>query len=107
MEWAIRNRAVTRAVGDYYEERLDDLVSAHSGVLKNREGRRHMAGLCFHDLGAARKFVRRLRDRGIDISVQAYKASCPPTALTKLPLIAGFEVVDFLVDRMATALDRT
>jgi hypothetical protein len=63
-----------------------------------------MAGLCFRDLAAAKSFVRLLRDRGIDISVQTYKASCPPTALTKLPLIAGYEVVDFLVDRMAAAL---
>jgi acetylornithine/succinyldiaminopimelate/putrescine aminotransferase len=104
MKWALKNRAITRAVGDYYVRRLNELVCAHGDVLRAAEGRRHMAGLCFRDLAAAKSFVRLLRDRGIDISVQTYKASCPPTALTKLPLIAGYEVVDFLVDRMAAAL---
>ena len=41
---------------------------------------------------------------GLDISVQTYKAGCPPSALTKLPLIAGYEVVDFILSRMGKAL---
>ena len=63
-----------------------------------------MAGLRFHDLATAHQFVQVLVESGIDISVQTYKADCPATALTKLPLIAGYEVVDFLVDSMAAAL---
>lgn len=105
MEWATKNRAVTRSVGDYYQSKLSKLVRAHSGLLTRTEGHRHMGGLCFRDLATARSFVRFLQGRGIDISVQTYKASCPPTALTKLPLIAGYEVVDFLVDCMAESLE--
>lgn len=104
MEWARKNRAITRAVGDYYRRRLDELAGAHPGLLVRVEGCRHMAGLCFHDLAAAKSFVQSLLGRGIDISVQTYKASCPPTALTKLPLVAGYEVVDFLVGCMDEAL---
>jgi len=37
--------------------------------------------------------------------VQTYKADCPPVALTKLPIIAGYEVVDLLAERMDAALE--
>jgi len=104
MEWAAKNRTVTRAVGDYYQVRLNELVRAHPRLLERAEGRRHMGGVCFRDLSAARSFVQSMLARGIDISVQTYKTGCPPTALTKLPLIAGYEVVDFVVDRMDEAL---
>jgi len=40
-----------------------------------------------------------------NISVQTYKASCPPVALTKLPVIAGAETAEFLVKRMAETLE--
>ena len=106
MEWAVKNRAVTRAVGDYYQRRLNGLVRAHAGLLRKVEGHRHLAGLCFRDVAVAESFARSLRGRGVDISVQTYKAGCPPTALTKLPLIAGYEVVDFLVDRMDASLSQ-
>lgn len=104
MEWAWQNREVTQKVGDYYQSRLNDLVARHGGILEKIEGCRHMAGLRFHDLATAHQFVQVLVESGIDISVQTYKADCPATALTKLPLIAGYEVVDFLVDSMAAAL---
>ena len=50
--------------------------------------------------------VKHLVDGGLDISVQTYKADCPPVALTKLPLIAGHEAVDMVISRMAEALDQ-
>lgn len=104
MAWATKNRAVTRAVGDYYQSKLTSLARRHGDLLSMVDGCRHMAGLCFRDLRTARSFVKLLSDRGVDISVQTYKASCPPTALTKLPLIAGYEVVDFLLGRMDETL---
>ena len=58
------------------------------------------------ELAKAKEFVKLLVAGGLDISVQSYKAACPPGALTKLPLIAGREVVDLVVSRMACALRR-
>jgi 4-aminobutyrate aminotransferase-like enzyme len=104
MRWAETNARVTGAVGEYYEERLRDLVRRYPQRLAEVQGRRHLASLYFHDLTPAQRFVRRLTEAGFDISVQSYKASCPPGALTKLPLIAGYEAVDFLVERMREAL---
>ena len=106
MRWAEANAEVTRAVGDYYEERLNGLAGEFPGLITAIEGKRHMAGIYFADLAPAKAFVQRLQRAGLDVSVQAYKESCPPSALTKLPLTAGFEVVDFVADRMGDALRR-
>jgi acetylornithine/succinyldiaminopimelate/putrescine aminotransferase len=104
IRWAEANADVTGAVGEFYEERLHDLAERHAPKIERIEGRRHLAGVCFQDLTVAKRFVERLNKAGFDISVQTYKEECPPTALTKLPLTAGYEAVDFLVDRMDAAL---
>jgi len=106
MRWAEANAEVTSKIGEYYEQRLNDLASAHSSLISAIEGRRHLAGIRFRDLAPAKAFVEQLHDAGLDISVQTYKLGGPPTALTKLPLIAGYEVVDLITERMEDALRR-
>ena len=106
MRWAEANADVARAVGEYYEERLNDLVAKHAQLLDTIEGLRHLAGLYFHDREKAKDFAAKLNEMGLDISVQAYKVSCPPCALTKLPITAGFEVVDAVMVTMRDALRR-
>jgi 4-aminobutyrate aminotransferase-like enzyme len=106
LRWAQANAPVTAAVGEYYQARLADLAEAHSGLIESIHGRRHMQGIYFVDLPPAKAFVQYMQEAGFDISVQTYKEGCPPSALTKLPLIAGYEVVDFLIDRMRQALAR-
>ena len=68
------------------------------------EGCRHMSSICFAELEPALAFVAALNVAGLDISVQTYKTQCPPSALTKLPLITGFEAADAVLDRMKAAL---
>ncbi len=104
MRWVEANADVIGAVGDYFEERLHDISSRHPSLLHSIEGKRHMAGLYFHDLDIGKLFVRHMTDLGMDISVQTYKKGCPPVALTKLPLIAGYEAVDTVIDRIERAL---
>jgi 4-aminobutyrate aminotransferase-like enzyme len=104
MRWAEDNAVVTEAVGDYYQERLRDLADRFPRIISGIDGSRHMGAVCFRDLEPAKTFVQRLNEAGFDISVQTYKSICPPTALTKLPLIAGFEVVDFVIEKMREAL---
>jgi hypothetical protein len=48
--------------------------------------------------------VAALTEGGIDISIQSYKAKCPPSCLTKLPLIATAKAVEFVAARMEAAL---
>ena len=106
MRWAAANAAVTGAVGEYYEERLRGLADRHRGCIHAIEGRRHLSGIAFHSLEEGKAFTGHLNQAGLDISVQTYKTDCPPCALTKLPLIAGYEVADFVIARMEAALAR-
>jgi len=91
-------------VGEYYEARLRELAARHPGIVEKMEGRRHLASLFFRQTEKVNRFVSLLTQGGIDISVQSYKAKCPPSCLTKLPLIASAKTVDFLADKMDAAL---
>lgn len=104
MRWAEANAEVTAGVGEYLESRLREMVEAHPRVLRSFEGRRHLAGLCFHDLETCAHCAKAVAARGFDISAQTYKPNCPPVALTKLPLIAGYEMVDALVGNLEEAV---
>ena len=52
------------------------------------------------------KAGKHLNDACIDISAHTYKANCPPSALTKLPLTATPKMVDFLIGKIDGALGR-
>jgi 4-aminobutyrate aminotransferase-like enzyme len=104
MRWAEANAAVTEAVGDYYQERLRDLAGEYTREISGIDGSRHMGAIRFRDIEPAKAFARRLNEAGLDISAQTYKSDCPPTTLTKLPIIAGYEVVDAVIAKMREAL---
>jgi len=104
MRWAEENSDVTSAVGEEYEDRLRGLADRYPQHVAAVQGRRHLDAVVFHELDKAKSFVKLLTSGGLDISVQTYKTSCLPSALTKLPLIADCEVVDMVVWRMEDAL---
>ena len=104
IRWALANAEQTQAVGAYYEQRLAGLVQRYPHLLAAVHGRGHLAGLHLPDLAVAKTFAKALVGRGLDISVQTYKSSCPPAALTKLPLTAGYEMVDWIAEQFQAAL---
>jgi acetylornithine/succinyldiaminopimelate/putrescine aminotransferase len=104
MRWAEANAEITSDVGTYYEDRLRDLSGRYPRVIRAIEGRRHLAGIHFHSSKSARAFGKSCTAAGLDISAPPPKPGCPPTVLTKLPLIAGYEVVDAVLDRMEQAI---
>jgi acetylornithine/succinyldiaminopimelate/putrescine aminotransferase len=106
IEFARANADYTRATGEYYEAELRALVKRRSDLLEKMEGKRHLASLFFRDSQKVTRFVQALNAAGIDISVQSYKAKCPPGCLTKLPLTATPKAVDFLVGKMDEALKK-
>ena len=106
MEFARANAAHTRRVGERYEEELRALASRYPARIARVEGLRHLSSVFFHSAEDTVRFVADLNERGIDISAQTYKANCPPSALTKLPLVSTDAVVDFLIRRMDEALRR-
>jgi acetylornithine/succinyldiaminopimelate/putrescine aminotransferase len=105
MRWALANADVVRRIGDYYEGKLRALAVDYPEYIAGISGQRHLLGIELHDLDTARAFTTYLNDAGFDISAQTYKADCPPVALTKLPLTACTEVVDFVVTRCKEALE--
>jgi 4-aminobutyrate aminotransferase-like enzyme len=104
MEFVRANHDYIGAIGDYYVEGLQALAQRHPGLIMRIEGYRHLSAVFFHDTEKAVEFARQLNRRGIDISAQTYKADCPPAALTKLPLISSYAMVDFLLRAMDEVL---
>ena len=104
MRWAAANGPAITAIGRRLEEAFADLARDFPGQIAGVEGRGHLLGLRFHDLACGRGVVEAMTRMGFDISVQSYKADCPPVALTKLPIIADETLVDFLADRLRQAL---
>jgi acetylornithine/succinyldiaminopimelate/putrescine aminotransferase len=104
MRWAETNREVTRDVGEYFQSRLHDLAARYPALISSIDGWHHLSGIAFTDLPAATAFVASMAEHGLDLSAQTYKTDCPPVVLTKIPLIAGRECVDFVCHRMDAAL---
>jgi 4-aminobutyrate aminotransferase-like enzyme len=104
MRWALENGEITEALGDDYEDSLREMAARHPRLISTIEGKGHMASIYFHEIDAAKRFVGALDRAGLDISVQSYKAACPPGALTKLPLIMDREAIDLVLGQMEAAL---
>lgn len=104
MAFARANRDFITAAGEHYEHSLGELAARHSGIIEKIEGRRHLASLHFREADPLARFVKALNQGGLDISVQSYKAKCPLSCLTKLPIITSTKAVDFIVSRMDAAL---
>lgn len=102
--WVEENRAAIKAMGQGVENSLLDLAREFPAILAGASGCGHLMGLRFHSNDVGRRFADAMVRQGFDISVQSYKAVCPPVVLTKLPLIADAPVVDRLVAGMREAL---
>jgi len=104
MAWAKANAKVTRRLGDLFEARVRDTARNHKGTVARVNGKRHMVGIEFKDVAPARSFCKHLNERGVDISVQAYKTEVPPVALLKLPLTMGSAAIEALLEKVDAAL---
>jgi len=106
MEFAQANRNYVSEIGNYYEAELRALLKRYPQVISEIQGQRHLSSIFFFQAEQALKFIQTLNAQCIDISAQTYKANCPPAALTKLPLISSFKMVDFLIQKMDEALQQ-
>ncbi|MDY0095539.1 MAG: aminotransferase class III-fold pyridoxal phosphate-dependent enzyme [Candidatus Vecturithrix sp.] len=104
MEFAQANAQHTKAIGEFYEQELRTLARKYPHLLDRIEGQRHLSALYFFAAEKAVAFCKHLNKQGIDISAQTYKAQCPPSALTKLPLTASAKMVEFVISKMDQVL---
>lgn len=99
------NGAHIAECGKAYMAQMAELAVRFPGILAGVEGDGHMAALRFHDPARAEDFCRRMNAACVDVSVQSYKANCPPVALTKLPVIVSRTIIGALADKMARCLE--
>lgn len=104
MRWTAANGPAITTAGQRIEQEMKALAAEFPAILTGIEGQGHLLGLRFTDLARGRQFAEGMNNRGFDISVQSYKADCPPVALTKLPTIADDALIDFTIDCLRTAL---
>jgi acetylornithine/succinyldiaminopimelate/putrescine aminotransferase len=104
MAFVEANSKYVTALGEYYQERLEDLVVEFPDVVETVEGQRHLSSLRFHKADCAVALMKDLNAAGYDVSAQTYKANCPPTLLIKLPIISSYRMVDQFVARIGQSL---
>lgn len=103
MEFALHNAEPIRAVGRRYTQRLQQLAAEYPQWIEKIEGHGHLLAVHFKKQENAAKFANILNDQCIDVSVHGYKAVSLPAVLTKLPLIATEQAVDFIAEKMRDA----
>ena len=102
--FAEANSNFTKEIGSYYENKVRDIQKNYPKIIDRVEGQAHLTTIYFYEADKAIEFCGALTARGIDISAHTYKAKCPPSALTKIPLISTKKMVDFLVNTMDNVL---
>lgn len=106
MRWAAANGPAITEAGRLLEAGFRRLPAEFPAALAGVDGRGHLLGLRFRDLAAGRAFCEAMNAGGFDISIQTYKANCPPVALAKLPIIADEALLELTLARVREALSR-
>ena len=88
----------------FYSE-LERLASEFSEKVVKVEGLGLLAAIHFHTVDSAVRFAHIMNDRCFDVSAQTYKASCPPAALMKPPIITTEKCLDKFFENCRTALE--
>ncbi|MEF2247671.1 aminotransferase class III-fold pyridoxal phosphate-dependent enzyme [Paenibacillus sp. IITD108] len=104
MCFAEENAAYTQQIGDKYEMKLRELGARYPSLIECVEGKGLLSTIFFYEAAKTVAFTNDLNNQCIDVSAQTYKAKCPPTALTKPPIIATPVMIDYLIDKMEAAL---
>lgn len=103
MEFSKANGKKLEENGELFFSRLERIASEND-IIEQADGYGFCAGLRFADVDTAAKFAHILNDMCVDISAQLYKRNCPPVVLVKPPLIADRCAIDFLCDKISSAL---
>jgi hypothetical protein len=92
------------ALGDYYNDKLRELAAEFPDAIESIEGQRHLSAIRFYRADNAVALMKHMNAAGFDVSAQTYKANCPPTLLTKIPIISSYPMVDRFVAKMGESL---
>jgi len=106
MAFVEANGDYVAALGDYYDDKLRELAVEFSDTIASIEGYRHLSAIRFFQAENAVALMKHMNATGFDVSAQTYKANCPPTLLTKIPIISSYRMVDQFVARMGESLSK-
>jgi acetylornithine/succinyldiaminopimelate/putrescine aminotransferase len=106
MAFVEANGDYVAALGDYYDDKLRELAVEFSDTIESIEGYRHLSAIRFYQAENAVALMKHMNAAGFDVSAQTYKANCPPTLLTKIPIISSYRMVDQFVARMGESLSK-
>ena len=107
MRFARHNSVHIREMGLLWEKTLQSLAQQYPEFITTAEGKGLLGTLFFRDAEKAVAFGHSMvEEYCIDVSAQAYKANCPPAALTKLPLVVTEEMIVFIRNAMETVLEK-
>ena len=104
MAFVEANGAYVAGLGDYYNDKLRELAAEFPEAIESIEGQRHLSAIRFYRAENAVALMKHMNAAGFDVSAQTYKANCPPTLLTKIPIISSYPMVDLFVARMGESL---
>lgn len=105
IRFAELNAANTKALGDFWRNCLQKLYSRHSGQLTTVGGDGLLGSMFFATAENAVAFSKAMAlECNLDVSVQTYKADCPPAVLMKFPLISSMKMLDFVFNAMDKVL---
>ncbi len=99
------NKKRLHELGERFEHALHKIADDYSKTVCRAEGLGLLGSLHFHDVATAARFASLINEECIDTSAQLYKANCPPAVLLKPPVIASEKMLDFLAERLRSALN--
>jgi acetylornithine/succinyldiaminopimelate/putrescine aminotransferase len=97
MTWCAANGQAIAEYGALLEREVRELAASFPQRLAGVDGHGHLLGLRFRDVECGKAFAEHLNRAGYDLSVQTYKAACPPVALCKLPVTADEALIGAFV----------
>ena len=105
LRFAEENAQYTEKISKLWETLLANLANKYKTFIDKAEGDGLLGTLLFYDAEKAIEFSNIMNnDYRIDVSVQTYKANCPPAALTKLPLISSENLLHYVAGKMDETL---
>jgi acetylornithine/succinyldiaminopimelate/putrescine aminotransferase len=105
MELIAERSAQIRLMAERIEKGFRALAAEFPEHLETAQGRGHLAGLKFREVGEAKAFQRRLLEAGLWTRVHAYHQG-HRTILTKPGLLADEMIVDFVLGKFRETLEQ-
>ena len=97
LRFAEANADYIREIGQLWRSALTESVEQFPQAISAVEGHGLLSSLVFQETDKAVAFSKIMSQKFcIDVSVQTYKANCPPAVLMKPPLITSQKAIDLI-----------